>query len=184
MKTTTTYSAHLYSPHPASTANKNPGQPARPGVFRRWLPALWLACACAGLVTPASGTVKTWDGSSSGYWGTAANWAGNVAPVDGDDVVFQSGAANLANTNNFTSLHLNSITFTGSGYTLRGNAIAVANGVSGQQASPGANTIEFPITLGGGGRRLLTASTRGRARPSPAISPLADSRSRSPAAGM
>jgi len=148
MKKTATYSAHLYSPHPASTANRSSGQPARPGVFRRWLSAPWLACACAGLVTPVLGTVKTWDGSSSGYWGTALNWAGGVAPVSGDDLVFQGGAINLINTNNMAGLRVKSVTFTGSGYTLRGSAIVVTNGVSGQQGSPGANTIEIPITLG------------------------------------
>jgi fibronectin-binding autotransporter adhesin len=91
--------------------------------------------------------VKTWDGSSSGNWGTAANWTGGVAPVNGDDLVFPAGAANLVNTNNYSSLKLNSITFTGSGYTLRGNALTVTNGVSGQQAA-GANTMENIITLG------------------------------------
>lgn len=95
----------------------------------------------------AQAAVKTWDGSSSGNWSTAANWTGNVAPVNGDDLVFPSGAANLLNTNNLTALRLNSIIFTGSGYTLRGNALTVTNGISGQQAA-GANAVECNLTLG------------------------------------
>ena len=71
-----------------------------------------------------------------------------MAPVSGDDLVFQGGAINLVNTNNMAGLRLRSVTFTGSGYTLRGSAIVVTNSVSGQQGAPGANTIEIPITLG------------------------------------
>ncbi|HPC62813.1 MAG TPA: autotransporter-associated beta strand repeat-containing protein, partial [Verrucomicrobiota bacterium] len=37
--------------------------------------------------------------------------------------------------------------FTGSGYTLRGNALTVTNGISGQQGA-GANTVQFNVTLG------------------------------------
>lgn len=99
------------------------------------------------LMLHAQAAVKTWDGSSSGNWGTAANWTGNVAPVNGDDLVFPSGAANLANTNNYTALQVSSIVFTGSGYTLRGNALTVTNGISGQQAA-GNNAVEFNVTLG------------------------------------
>jgi autotransporter-associated beta strand protein len=108
-----------------------------------------LTGAVLGLaVASTQAAVKTWDGSFSGNWSTAANWAGGVAPVNGDDLVFQGGAANLLNTNNYPSLRVKSVTFTGSGYTLHGNALVVTNGVSGQQGAPGANTIEFPVTLG------------------------------------
>lgn len=96
----------------------------------------------------ANGAVKTWGGGGgSGNWSVAGNWTGGVPPVSGDDVVFQGGAANLVNTNNLPNLRLNSITFTGSGYTVRGNSIVVTNGISGQQAS-GANTFEIAVTLG------------------------------------
>ncbi|HRT59041.1 MAG TPA: hypothetical protein P5038_20640, partial [Candidatus Paceibacterota bacterium] len=106
---------------------------------RGYFPAL-LQCTALLLLLGlnAQAAVKTWDGSSSGNWATAANWTGNVAPVDGDDLVFPPGAANLANTNNFAALKVSSIVFTGSGYTLRGNALTVTNGISGQQGA-GAN---------------------------------------------
>jgi fibronectin-binding autotransporter adhesin len=114
-------------------------------------PSLRLAALVAGVTlalhAPLHAAVKTWDGSSSGNWNVAANWTGGVAPVSGDALVFPSGAANLANTNNLVDLRLDSITFTGSGYALRGNALAVTNGISGQQAS-GTNTVEVNVTLG------------------------------------
>lgn len=93
-----------------------------------------------------SGAVRVWSGSSSGYWSVGANWGG-TAPVSGDDLVFPSGAANLLNTNNLTGLNLRSITFSGSGYIIRGNSITISNGISGQHAA-GANTVALPITLG------------------------------------
>jgi autotransporter-associated beta strand protein len=115
-------------------------------------PGLRLATLVLGitLINPArlAAAVKTWDGSSSGNWSVGANWTGGVAPVNGDDVVLPSGAANLTNTNNLSNLRLNSITFTGSGYTVRGNPITIANGISGQQAA-GANTFDLDVTLSG-----------------------------------
>jgi len=91
--------------------------------------------------------VKTWDGSYSPNWSAPANWSGNVAPVNGDDLVFPVGAANLANTNNNTVSSLNSITFLGNGYTVGGYPITIRNGISGQQTS-GANTVAIDLTLG------------------------------------
>lgn len=124
-------------------------------LLRRSEHAIHLKPRVVGLLTllllagvmPARAVVKTWDGSSGGNWGTAANWTGNVIPADGDDLVFPSGAANLTNTNNIAGLDLRSVTFTGSGYTVRGNAITITNGVSGQQAT-GGNTVELAMTLG------------------------------------
>jgi autotransporter-associated beta strand protein len=114
---------------------------------RRQLSLLLLGTGLLLAAPRVQAAVKTWDGSSSGYWGSSANWTGGVAPVNGDDLVFPSGAANLVNTNNYTSLKVNSVTFTGFGYTLRGNALTVTNGISGQQAA-GANTLECIVTLG------------------------------------
>ncbi|VGO20189.1 beta strand repeat-containing protein [Pontiella sulfatireligans] len=89
---------------------------------------------------PVLGAVKTWDGSYNANWNVGINWAGNLAPVDDDDVVFPSGAANLSNTNNISGLDLNSITFTGSGYDIHGNDITLAGGIAGQHVS-GANEV-------------------------------------------
>ena len=46
-------------------------------------------------------------------------------PVAGDDLVFPTGAARLTITNNFVGYTFKSITFTGSGYDLRGNALTI-----------------------------------------------------------
>lgn len=38
---------------------------------------------------------RTWDGSTSGDWGVAANWTPATVPVNGDDVFFSSGSVNV-----------------------------------------------------------------------------------------
>lgn len=105
-----------------------------------------LFCAWFFITTPARAAVRIWDGSYSGYWSTGANWSGGVAPANGDDLVFQSGAAHLLNTNNLSGLQLNSITFTGGGYDIRGNAVTLAAGIAGQHTS-GTNTVWLDCTL-------------------------------------
>ena len=128
---------------PKSGTN-NPWQSRHPA------PAVALIFFLLLSASSAHAAVKTWDGSSSVNWGTAANWAGGVAPVDGDDLIFPAGAANLNNTNNIAGLDLRSLTFNGAGggYTLNGNAITISttDGINADH-TVGANTINFDTTL-------------------------------------
>jgi autotransporter-associated beta strand protein len=96
----------------------------------------------------AGATLRFWTGAggANANWNNSGNWSTGVLPVNGDDLVFNSGALNLVNTNNLLS-QVNSITFLGSGYTVRGNNLTVTNGVSGQQTS-GNNTIEIIFSMG------------------------------------
>src|SRR5437867_1702706 len=106
------------------------------------LVALGLALAPANM----RASTKTWDGSSSGNWGTAANWAGGVAPVSGDDLVFPAGVTRFTVTNNIGVLGLRSLTFTGSNYVLRGMGILLTNGIKGAHLSK-TNSIQLPLTI-------------------------------------
>jgi hypothetical protein len=109
-----------------------------------------MAASCLALLAgflatwPAHAATKTWDGSSSGFWGTAANWAGTVVPANGDDLVFPANASRFTLTNNIANLALSSITLSGSNYLLRGNVITLTNVITANQSS-GTNTIEFPL---------------------------------------
>lgn len=97
----------------------------------------------------AFAATRTWTGSVDGSWSNPSNWGG-TAPVTGDDLVFPSGASNLSNTNDLTeNTIINSITFTGSGYTLSGNQIILGQGLAGitDSATSGGNTIAFDIRL-------------------------------------
>src|SRR5437899_12948611 len=76
------------------------------------------------------GATKTWDGSASGNWATAANWSGGTLPVAGDDLLFTGGIARLNMTNNFSpNRAFNSLTFLGTNYLLRGSPIILTTGI-------------------------------------------------------
>jgi autotransporter-associated beta strand protein len=84
----------------------------------------WLLCA-----PPARAATRTWDGGGADdFWATAANW--NAAVASGDSLSF-AGAAPLLNTNNLApGFDLGLITFSADGYTIRGNAIDLTNGIT------------------------------------------------------
>src|SRR5205085_5588729 len=75
--------------------------------------------------------VAAWDGGGADdRWTTAANWAGDVAPAPGDDLVFPSGAARLANVNDFPAVTtFGHISLNGYNYQITGNTIALTNGI-------------------------------------------------------
>jgi fibronectin-binding autotransporter adhesin len=102
-----------------------------------------------GNINSAFAATRTWTGTTSGSWSVAGNWGG-TAPVTGDDLVFPGGASNLSNTNDFTENTIfNSITLSGSGYTLSGNPIIIGAGLAGitDSASSGGNTIALDVRL-------------------------------------
>lgn len=96
---------------------------------------------------------RTWDGSASGNWSNGANWVGGNAPQAGDDLVFPAGATRFTVTNNYAAnTTFNSITFSGSNYVVRGNAMRLAgDGATVLEADfvNGAVTFEPSITLVG-----------------------------------
>src|SRR6188474_3209044 len=85
---------------------------------------------------------RFWDGSANGNFSTAANWVGNVAPTNGDDLVFQTGVTRLLVTNDFSPNRAwSTLLFQGSNYFVRGNPILVTNGIN--SVNPvGPNTID------------------------------------------
>jgi autotransporter-associated beta strand protein len=125
-----------------------------------------LACAVAVLaaVMPAAGhaqTRVTWDGGgANASWTTGANWIGDAAPVATDALEF-AGTVQTTNTNNFTANTIfDSISLTGTGFTLRGNALQLSSSgtdiFANVQAAP--STIAIPISASTGG---LTISATG-----------------------
>src|SRR5262249_43307343 len=94
--------------------------------------------------------IATWDGGGGDNNATTpANWAGDTAPVAGDDLVFPSGVAQLAANNDFTDgTEFSSLSFDGDGYVLDGNGISLANGITASNAT-GTTTINVPLTLAG-----------------------------------
>src|SRR5262249_36116755 len=75
--------------------------------------------------------VAVWDGGSldSDHWSDPLNWAGDVAPHPGDDLVFAAAADQFTAVNDFPpGASFSSITLEAS-YDLRGNAITLQSAV-------------------------------------------------------
>jgi len=94
--------------------------------------------------------LSTWTGGGTdGNWMTGANWSGGIAPVSGDSLVFPADVSQQSAVNNFPAgMTFNSIEIDGSGYTLSGNAINLAHGITTTYSS-GASTDVMNTQLGG-----------------------------------
>jgi len=108
----------------------------------------------------------TWEHNGTDF-NTAANWDGDV-PGAGDRAIFGLPPATdpVMNPNLSASVTLERLHFTGSGYTLDGEAInptSVANAspgspdTTGIYSATGTNTINAPITYSGTGVRQIIA---------------------------
>src|SRR5947207_5338653 len=84
--------------------------------------------AIALLLAAVSARAAVWGGSASGFWSNPNNWAGGAVPTAGSSVSFPTGVTRHLTTNDISGLHLNSIVFEDSGYTIRGQAITFQNG--------------------------------------------------------
>jgi autotransporter-associated beta strand protein len=109
-----------------------------------------------------------WNGGAGdGNWASPANWAGGIAPSANDpgpdDLVFPAASGPTLLKNNVPgTLHVNSITFSATGYTLTsavgstgaivlGTTSGNTNGLTGQVniGFGETDTIAIPVTLGG-----------------------------------
>ncbi len=108
-----------------------------------------LALASAPVPATVSAATRTWDGGGAdNRWNTAQNWAGDVAPVSGDALVFPAGAAQLANQNNITLPSLVGITVQEGGYVLSGSNIRLQGNLACTHSS-GVVTVNTPVALSG-----------------------------------
>jgi hypothetical protein len=119
--------------------------------LRKLILALLALCAilAAGLPTPAHAATREWSGQGNGNWTDSRNWAGNVAPVASDDLIFPGSAASKFTINTFpSSTKFRSILFAGAGYTVGGNRIGLTNGITTTNAQFG-NTVSVGVDLSG-----------------------------------
>jgi V8-like Glu-specific endopeptidase len=73
------------------------------------------------VIDPSTHSTHLWTGASTANskWSTPENWAGNVAPTAGDNLVFPAGASRLENYHDIASSTVfGSIVIAGSGYRL------------------------------------------------------------------
>jgi autotransporter-associated beta strand protein len=125
-----------------------------------------LALVAALTPAPALATQKVWSGlGGDANWNTPGNWQGGVAPVGGEDLVFPAVASQLTNNNNLPpNTSFPTITISGSGYTLNGNALQLGNFIIGGQLTANhpsgtTSTVNLPVT--GGGTTVIDVTNAG-----------------------
>lgn len=101
----------------------------------------------------------TWTGSGvDTKFSTVANWSncGGAAPLNGDNLVFPTGASNYSPNNDLTSASFNTITFSGvqttiDFYDISGNTIILTGGVSNVGTTSNGYTtdalLNVPLTI-------------------------------------
>ncbi|MCB1090353.1 MAG: autotransporter-associated beta strand repeat-containing protein, partial [Verrucomicrobiae bacterium] len=85
-------------------------------------------------------------GAANGLMSDAGNWAGGIAPVENNDLVFTSSTSGAIINDFAPGTRFNTIQFTGGGYTLSGNALELSGGINANHLS-GTNDIQVDITL-------------------------------------
>jgi autotransporter-associated beta strand protein len=149
--------------------------------------ARWLRCLFGGRVKPHRNARPTrrglqlehletrlapasiWSGAAgTGNWSSPANWTNNQAPTgNGDDLVFPAGITVLNTSNDLVNATFNSITISGSGYSLGGNPITLGNpatlgsGSINVSGNMGAETISLQMDLAsaGGSEQVFTVNS-------------------------
>jgi autotransporter-associated beta strand protein len=141
------------SPDDDSGASQAPAIPGKDRLLARLGPILLgaLLALLAAALTPAPtlAATKTWSGTGGdANWSTPGNWQGLIPPFAGDDLVFPAVASKFTNNNNLPAgTSFRSITISGSGYTLDGNSIVIADNqtITASYAS-GTSTINFSVS--------------------------------------
>jgi autotransporter-associated beta strand protein len=100
------------------------------------------------LVGVVYGDTHTWDGggTTNSYFSNATNWVGDVAPVDGDALVFD-GTARLDANNDQTGWTLASVTFnSGAGaFVITGNDITLTGAITNNDNSDQAINLNIAV---------------------------------------
>lgn len=82
---------------------------------------------------PTGAGYDTWSGAGNGFWSDPSDWVGDVAPVNGDNLVFDNTSASGTPSNDITNLTVGSITLCGtgnSGFHVNGNDIDLSSGIN------------------------------------------------------
>ena len=100
-----------------------------------------MSLSCEALEVRITPTTAVWTGvGADALWTNSANWAGNVAPVPGNDLVFPAGVTQLSPVNNFPDgTSFRSIEIDAAGYFLSNlnpaTHIVVSSGIKASYAT-------------------------------------------------
>ncbi len=116
-------------------------------------PRAWPSLAAITLILSATASTwaatDTWTGSSGLNWSAPANWTGgNAPPQSGDALIFNTTPGSSTLNNDLSGLAVDSITFTGSGFTLNGHALLISGNTNGTNIGILNNSGGSPETIG------------------------------------
>jgi autotransporter-associated beta strand protein len=117
--------------------------------------------ASASLLWPAvaAATTLTWNGGGGdNSWTSDANWVGGVAPVAGDNLVFDAtgvGARPSPNNDFADGTSFGTITVSVGGYSIGGTSVSLTTGLTASNTS-GSSTVS--LTIGGAGTVTKTGA--------------------------
>ena len=115
--------------------------------------------SCSFTVTVNPAATLTWSGAgTNAFWTNAANWVGNVAPANGDALVFPTNATRLVNTNT-APISLASITLKGSNYVIYSPPITIFAGLTNLPPAGRTNRLEAALALAGDQTWVVPALT-------------------------
>ena len=136
------------------------------GYSTRLFAGVVLSFIAFGSPAVTQAATVTWTGAGSdSNWSTGANWTPGVPPA-GSDLVFPAASPKLSPVNNLTAnTAMNSISISGSGYSISGaaltvNTITTSNATGTNDISLSINSATLTVTSGVAGS-LLTFSTPG-----------------------
>jgi autotransporter-associated beta strand protein len=123
-------------------------------LAERILLGLLLALAFVGPAPPLQAATRNWLGVTAN-WSNPDNWSPFGVPQNGDSLSFP--VANpfivFSMNNDLANLSLNTITFTGAGYTISGNALTFIQGIT-DNHSGALNRVNCPVQFTSGGGRF------------------------------
>jgi autotransporter-associated beta strand protein len=109
-----------------------------------------IAYTASSVILTAQGQFLSWDGGgATNNWNEATNWDFNIVPGNAQSLTFPAGAPadSLTSTNNIVGLKLGTLTFTGAGYDIKGNAIELANGITNTVSSGSGVVLENNLKI-------------------------------------
>ncbi len=134
--------------------------PALLGKRGFWGVLLLVLCGGLGECPRANAAARLWIGAGpNGLWSTAANWNPAGAPQNGDSLTFPIGNPFTVRSmvNDLANLTFDTLSFTGAGYTLDGNALTLIQGVTDNHAGA-LNRLRCDVQFTGGGGRFNSIS--------------------------
>src|SRR5262249_39909987 len=122
-----------------------------PRILPRMVPLrsfLWVVF-CLFVSLPALASIHVWTGATDDRFSNPLNWIGGSPARHPTPAISFPASSRTTATNDLTGLTVQSIAFSGNGFTIGGNAITLAPNASVIDTSQGTNTMACNLTLAG-----------------------------------